>query len=212
MEVARMNAEVRTSIGRNQTKHLRRVGWLPAIVYGEGQNPQAISISEWEFEQHIKHHHKVYSLEIDGSHQDAYLQALQFDALTDRPQHVDFKRIDLDKPIEVDMEVTFIGHPVGLGKGGVLIKDNASLRIRCLPTEIPDSLEAAIGHMELNDFLTAKEVPLPQGVELASNPATPMCRVSMASKAPEATDEEPAEQQPPAEGEDESQPPAKPKE
>ena len=212
MEVARMKAEARTAIGRNKTKHLRNVGWLPAIVYGDGKEPQPISISEWEFEQHLKHHHKVYALEIDGTKQDAYLQALKFDVLTDRPQHVDFMRIDLNKPIELDVEISFLGHPVGASKGGTLIKDNTQVRIRCLPTAIPETLEVSVAGLDLNDVLLANQIELPEGVELAGEASTPICRVSAATRAQEDTPAEGDSAEGEGSGDSAGDSPAEPKE
>jgi large subunit ribosomal protein L25 len=218
MQVARIKAEARTAHGRNQLRGLRAQGWLPAVVYGEGKDPQSISVSEWELEQHIKHHHKVYRLEIGGTKEDAYLQDIQFDALTDRPRHADFKRIDLTKPIELEVEVGFVGHPVGLGKGGVLIKDHPAIRIRCLPTAIPEELPAAIGHLELDDSLLAKDVPLPEGVTLAVSPDLVVCHVTklvvqvVAAPAPAPVEGAPAEgAAAPAEGAAEKAAPAKDK-
>lgn len=206
MEVARLKAEPRTAIGRNQVRHLRTQGWLPAIVYGLGQEPVPIRVSEWELDQHIRHHHRVYRLEIEGAAQDAYLQDIQFDTLTDRPRHADFKRIDLDEPIELEVEVTLLGHPVGLGKGGVLIKDHQGLRIRCLPTAIPEELSASIAALEVDGALTAGEVSLPEGVELASDPGMVICHVAKAA-GPQPTEAAPAA---PAEGEGEEGAPEQP--
>lgn len=215
MEVARMKAEARTAIGRNKTKHLRKVGWLPAIVYGAGKEPEAISISEWELEQHLKHHHKVYALDIDGTKQDAYLQALKFDVLTDRPQHVDFMRIDLNKPIELDVEINFLGHPVGASKGGTLIKDHTQARIRCLPTAIPEAIEVSVAGLDINDVLLANQLELPEGVELVGDSNQPVCRVSAAAKAEEAAPEEggsPEGEGSEGSGDSAGEPPAEPKE
>lgn len=192
MQVARLKAEPRTAIGRNQVAHLRKEGWTPAVVYGDDKGPQPISISEWELEQHIKQHHKVYRLDIDGSQQDAYLQEIQFDALTDRPRHVDFKRIDLSKPIEVEVEVHLLGHPVGLGKGGVLIKDHQQVTIRCLPTAIPEEIEITITDLDLDQAVHAKDLPLPQGVELVVPPEMVICHVAKLVVAQTATPETPA--------------------
>lgn len=178
MQVARLKGEVRSAVGRTQVQSLRAQGWMPAIVYGEGKEPQPISISEWELEQHIKHHHRVYSLDIGGARQDAYLQDVQFDPLTDRARHADFKRIDLTKPIELEVEVAFSGHPVGLGKGGVLIKDHPKIKVRCLPTAIPDDVEVVIGHLEIDMGVTAKDVQLPEGVTLAVSPDLVVCHVA----------------------------------
>ena len=190
MKVANMKAEPRTAIGRNQTQHLRKEGWLPAVVYGQKKESIAISISQWEFEQHIKHHHKVYALDIGGQRQDAFLQDLQFNVLNDQPLHVDFRRIDLNEAMDVQVEITLIGHPVGLGKGGTLLKDNLKITISCLPTAIPEVVEVAIGHLDAGEALLAKDLALPDGVKLAVPDDTIICRVSgEAAPAPEEGEE-----------------------
>ncbi len=178
MQVARMKAETRTAIGRNQLRALRAKGWTPAVVYGEKKDPLSISISEWELEQHIKKHHKVFRLEIDGKSQDAMLQDIQFDVLTDHPIHCDFIRVDLTKPIEVEVEVAFAGYAVGIGRGGTLVKDHALIKVRCVPTAIPESLEVTVDSLDLDMSICAREVALPAGVELVSDGDLVVCHVA----------------------------------
>src|SRR5687767_5973295 len=134
MQVVRMKAERRSALGRNRLAALRAEGWMPAVVYGENQEALSISISEWELEQHVKAHHRVFQLDIAGQAQAAFLQDISWHATSDRPLHADFKRIDLTKPIEAEVEVALAGHPVGLSKGGTLVKDHFVIKIRCLPT------------------------------------------------------------------------------
>src|SRR6187549_4164670 len=100
MQVVRMKAERRTAVGRNQVAQLRAQGWLPAVVYGDGKEAVSIAISEWELEQHVKAHHKVFQLEVGGAAEAALLQEVSWHAVSDRPVHADFKRIDLTKPID----------------------------------------------------------------------------------------------------------------
>lgn len=178
MKVVRMKAERRTALGRNQVAQLRKEGWLPAVVYGESQDTQPIAISEWEMEQHLKAHHRVFNLDIGGATQSAMLHEVSFHATTDRPVHVDFKRIDLTKPTEAELEVTLIGHPVGLGKGGVLSKDHMVVRITCLPTSIPEGLEHDISALDVGDTLTAGQLSLPAGVTLVSPAHLSVCHVA----------------------------------
>lgn len=178
MNVIKMKAEPRTALGRNQVAQIRKEGWLPAIVYGDGKEPQPISVSEWELDQHVRQHHKVFHLDIAGQRQDAYLQEVRWDAITDRPVHVDFKRIDINKPIELEVEVSLLGYAVGLGKGGVMIKDHQTVRVRCLPLAIPESIEAKIAHLDVDQALLAKELVLPEGVTLASPPDMVVCHVA----------------------------------
>lgn len=178
MQVVRMKAERRTALGRNRVAQLRQQGWLPAVVYGDGKEPVSISISEWELEQHVKAHHRVFQLDIAGQAQAALLQEVTWENTSDHPVHVDFKRIDLNKPIETEVEVALAGHPVGLGKGGTLMKDHMKVVVRCLPTAIPDSIEHDISKLEIDGYLTAGELKLPQGLTLVSSPTMPICHVA----------------------------------
>lgn len=178
MQVVRMKAERRTALGRNRVAQLRQQGWLPAVVYGDGKEPVSISISEWELEQHVKAHHRVFQLDIAGQPQAALLQEVTWQNTADHPVHVDFKRIDLTKPIDTEVEVALAGHPVGLGKGGTLMKDHMTVLIRCLPTAIPDSIEHDISKLEIDGYLTAGELKLPEGLTLVSAPTMPICHVA----------------------------------
>ena len=178
MKVVPIKAERRTALGRNQVAQLRATGWMPAVVYGEGKEPMSISISEWELEQHVKAHHRVFQLDIGGQAQAAFLQEIAWQATTDRPLHADFKRIDLNKPIDADVEVALAGHPVGLSKGGTLVKDHVLLKVRCLPTEIPDHLEYDVTKVDLDQFIPASEIVLPKGVTLVSPPTMTVCHVA----------------------------------
>ncbi|MBM4060081.1 MAG: 50S ribosomal protein L25 [Planctomycetes bacterium] len=178
MKVVPMKAERRTALGRNQVARLRQQGWLPAVVYGEGKESVAIAVSEWELDQHVKARRKVYQLDIQGAPQAAYLQQVSWNAVDDRPLHADFKRIDLDKPIETAVEVTLLGHPVGISKGGTLVRDSSTIVVRCLPTEIPETLEHDVGKVELDEFVSASQIALPKGVTLVSPPTMTVCHVA----------------------------------
>jgi large subunit ribosomal protein L25 len=178
MQVVRMKAERREALGRNRVAQLRNQGWLPAVVYGEGKEALSIAISEWEMEQHIKAHHRIFQLDIAGQAQAALLQEVTWLNTSDRPQHADFKRIDLNKPIEVQVEVALSGHPVGLAKGGTLMKDHVAITVRCLPTAIPDAIPHDVSKLELDQYVTAGELKMPAGVTLVTPPTTSVCHVA----------------------------------
>lgn len=215
MQVVRMKAERRTALGRNRIAQLRAQGWLPAVVYGEGKEAVSISISEWELEQHIKAHHRVFQLEISGQPQAAFLQDIAWQATTDRPLHADFKRIDLNKPIEAEVEVALTGHPVGLSKGGTLMKDHVKITVRCLPTVIPDAIEHDVSKLELDQYVVASQLVMPAGVTLVTPANTSICHVAKivvqeAAPAPAAAEAAPAGDKPAAEGGDKDKAAAKP--
>lgn len=178
MKVVPMKAERRTALGRNQVAQLRSQGWMPAVVYGDGKESTSIAISEWELDQHVKGHHRVFMLDISGTPESAFLQEVSWHATTDRPVHADFRRIDLKKPIETDVEVNLMGYAAGLAKGGTLVKDHTVIRVRSLPTAIPDELEYDVTAVELDQIVTAGQIALPEGVTLVSPVNMPVCHVA----------------------------------
>ncbi|MDO8348700.1 MAG: 50S ribosomal protein L25 [Planctomycetota bacterium] len=188
MKVVPMKAERRSALGRNQVVQLRQQGWMPAVVYGDGQENIAVQVSEWELVQHCKAHHKVFNLMIGGATQAAFLQDVAWHAISDRPIHADFKRIDLTKPIDADVEVTLTGHPVGIAQGGTLVKDHVLIKVRCLPTEIPELIEHDVTKMDLDQEVLASQIVLPAAVKLVTPPNTTVCHVAklVAQAVPEA--------------------------
>lgn len=177
MQVAKIETERRTDTGRRRLQLLRAQGRMPAVIYGLGGESIAITLGQAEFEGHVRHHHRVFKATVDGRDEALYLQAVVWEPTSDRPIHADFKRIDMTKPITTKVEVVFLGHPVGLSKGGRTIHDIAAIDVTCLPLDLPESIEINIGHLEIDMKVLAKELPLPQGVKLAVPEDAVVCHV-----------------------------------
>lgn len=192
MEVAQMKAERRSALGRNQIKKLRAEGWMPAVVYGQGGESVSIQISEWELEQHLKARHKVFNLDVAGTNVESFLQAVSYKTTNDRPLHADFLRISFDKPIETVLEISLLGHPAGLSRGGVLVKDKLKIKVTAMPTKLPEVLEVKISGLNAGDYLRAKDLELTEGVELAVDGELAICHVTAAPVVKTEGDEEAA--------------------
>ena len=167
MDISTIEVEERTATGRNQVARIRAEGKVPAVLYGAGRASRHLSVMERELERHVRQHHKVFKLALEGKEQAIYLQEIQWDCLSDEPLHVDFRRIDLKKPIELTVELNYLGHPKGISKGGRLAKDMIQLKIRCLPVKIPDAIDIQVGELDVGDKILARELTLPEGVTLA---------------------------------------------
>ena len=178
MEITTIKAKPRTAVGKHPVRELRTQGYIPAVVYGDGKDPESVQVGEYDLVNHMRHHHRVFQLDVAGKQQSILLQDVQWDVLTDRVTHVDFKRIDLTKPISVLVEVMFLGHPVGIAKGGRLIKDHPEVRVKCLPMEIPESLEVNVASLDIDDKIVAKTVVLPKGVTLDMPAEAVVCHVA----------------------------------
>ncbi|MFT4511563.1 MAG: large subunit ribosomal protein L25 [Planctomycetota bacterium] len=192
MEIAQMKAERRSALGRNQIKKLRAEGWMPAVVYGQGGEPISIQISEWELEQHLKSRHKVFNLDVAGTQIESFLQDVSYKTTNDRPLHADFLRISFDQPIETVLEIALLGHPAGLARGGVLVKDRLRIKVTALPTKLPEILEVKISGLNCGDYLRAKDLVLSDGVALAVDAEDAICHVTEAPVAKAEGDEEEA--------------------
>ncbi len=186
MEVVTLNAELRDRLGRHRLASLRAEGLVPVVVYGGSTEPVHLQVAEHEIEQHMRKHHKVFHAKFDGKSESVLMHSVQQEPTSDRVVHIDFLRIDLTKPVHLEVELTWLGHPVGLAKGGRLVHDMSDLQITCLPTAIPESIEINVADLDVGMSIHAKDVVLPKGVELDVDPEAVVAHVVLQVEAPAA--------------------------
>ena len=83
MEVTTLKADERVLIGTNNVKRLRDAGKVPAVIYGGNGAPVHVELEGREVERELREHHRVFQLDVAGQTESVYLQAVQFDVLTD---------------------------------------------------------------------------------------------------------------------------------
>ncbi len=179
MEVTTLQVEKRDAVGSNQVARLRENGRVPCVIYGGELGSVNLSLDEADLARELRKHHRVFRLEMDGKTQGVFLQDIQFDVLTDQPLHIDLRRIDLDKPIRVIVDLAYLGHPAGASRGGELIKDKDAIEVDSLPHAVPDTIEVAVKDMDLGDAIKFKDLPLPDGVTIPEGEEdTVICHMS----------------------------------
>jgi large subunit ribosomal protein L25 len=149
----------RESVGKKATKALRNAGQVPCVIYG-GDQPMHFSAPELAFKNlvYTPDAHTV-EIEVDGTKVRAILQDIQFHPVTDRIIHIDFYQIFDDKEVTMTIPVKFIGNSKGVRNGGVLRKNNRKLRVKALPDNLPDFIEADITELKIGNklYVTALE-------------------------------------------------------
>lgn len=149
----------RESVGKKATKALRNAGQVPCVIYG-GDQPMHFSAPELAFKGlvYTPDAHTV-DIELEGTTYRAILQDIQFHPVTDRIVHVDFYQIFDDKEVTMIIPVKFVGSSKGVLNGGVLRKNNRKLRIKALPDNLPDFVEADITNLKIGNklYVTALE-------------------------------------------------------
>ena len=150
MKSITINGSKRESVGKKATKALRNAGEVPCVLYG-GDQPVHFSATELAFSQlvYTPNAHTVVIALDSGETLNAVLQDIQFHPVTDRILHVDFYQLFEDKEIAMNIPVRLNGNSKGVKNGGVLRKNNRKLRVKALPTNLPDTIEIDITPLKI---------------------------------------------------------------
>lgn len=153
-----INGQQRESVGKASTKALRNAGKVPCVVYG-GETPIHFSADILAFKDLVYTpdvHTVVIALE-DGTKVNCILQDIQFHPVNDNILHIDFYQIFDDKEVTMEIPVRIVGNSRGVRNGGVLRIVNRKLRVKALPANLPDFIEADITEMRIGHkmYITA---------------------------------------------------------
>lgn len=154
MKSITINGSKRESVGKVSTKALRNAGKVPCVLYG-GDNPLHFSADELSFSKLVytpNAHTVVITLE-DGSTHNAILQDIQFHPVSDKILHIDFYRLYDDKEVTMDIPVAIQGTSPGVIAGGVLRLNKRKLRVKALPKNLPDFIDADVSELEIGNKL-----------------------------------------------------------
>lgn len=168
-----LSAETRERVGKGASRALRREGRVPAVIYGNKQDPISIHLEEKALVKALMTGHFMNSVVmIEGTGKSAVRtlpKDVTFDVVTDRPVHVDFLRISEHATVTVAVPVVFVNEEKapGLKKGGVLNIVRHELELVCDASSIPDQIEIDVTGLEVGDSLHISAVTLPKGVESA---------------------------------------------
>lgn len=160
----------RQALGKQAVKKIREAKRIPAVVYGSGIKPTPIEIGADDFLRviHTKAGENVIiQLAISGSknfEKTVVIKEIQHEPITDAVQHVDFNVISLTEKIKVKVPLQVKGEPPGVKEGGVLDVVHHEIEVECLPTNIPERLEADISALKIGDTIHIKELGFPKGV------------------------------------------------
>ncbi len=169
---ATLKATLRESIGSGQSRRLRNDGLLPAVVYGLGMEPVSIALSAREFTNALKTEagsNVILNLEVGKNKYTTLAREIQRHPYKNEFLHIDLIQIDLTQKVEANVQINFLGTPVGVkDEGGLVQTINSTITVSTLPSSIPSSLDLDISELNVGENATALDVKLPEGVELAS--------------------------------------------
>jgi large subunit ribosomal protein L25 len=167
-----LSAETRERAGKGASRAMRREGRVPAVVYGNKEEPLAIHLEEKALIKAMSNGHfmnSVVMIDHPGGQARTLPKDVQFHPVSDRPLHVDFLRISEHSKVTVNVPIRFTGEDQsrGIKRGGVLNAVRHELELVCDAAEIPDEIEVSLAGMDIGDSLHISAVTLPGGVESA---------------------------------------------
>ena len=171
-EVLTLAAEMREGVGKGASRSLRRQGRVPAVLYGNKQDPQAIHVEEKALYRLLMTGHfmnSVVMVDVGGTPVRTLPKDVAFDPVTDRPVHADFLRISEHATVTVLVPVRFTdeaGSP-GIKRGGVLNVVRHELELICDAASIPDDVEVALTGFNVGESIHISSVTLPAGTRSA---------------------------------------------
>ncbi|MBL8757181.1 MAG: 50S ribosomal protein L25 [Phycisphaerae bacterium] len=160
-----LKAHPRPRLGSRYARRDRAKGLLPAVIYGHGAAPVAVSFEGVAAVKLIESGEKVFRLELQGAsaEQMILLKDLQFDYLGDTIVHADFARVDLDERVRTRVHIELQGEAKGLKTAGaILMHPTNEIEIECRVRDLPDRIVVEVGELDVDQQITAGEVKLPQ--------------------------------------------------
>lgn len=159
--------------GKGGAPALRRAGSIPAVVYGAHQTSTPITIEARAFEKVLREAGEatIVSLAGLGEALPTLIHEVDRDPLTNHPRHVDFYAVTKGEKVEVAIPLSFVGVSPAVEAGANLVKVMHEVEVEADPMNLPHDIEVDLSLLKvINDQIRAKDLTLPKGVELMSEP------------------------------------------
>lgn len=168
----KLKAEKRGDTGKGVARKLRAGGRVPAVLYGHAQDSLPLSVDAKELYR-ILHtgagSNVLVDLIVDGKTHLTMPREVQQNHIKGQLVHVDFLIVNRNETITIDVPVREIGESPGVKAGGVVEHHLFELHVECLPSDVPEAIDADISTLELGDALRVGDIPAPRGVTILTN-------------------------------------------
>ena len=188
---ATLKVSHRDVFGSRATRRLRREGFVPGVVYGQGGEARPFQVPARELRTLLSEGHTLLDLELDGSAAvPVVIKEQQNHPVRGEVLHLDCLEVRLDEEIQAEVAVELEGadQAPGVREGGVLEHVTREITVEALPTEIPEQITVDVSEMEINDTINLAAIQIPSGVKLMADEPE---EITIATLSPPRVEEEP---------------------
>tara|TARA_Y100000590_G_scaffold452924_1_gene596967 strand:- start:6 stop:740 length:735 start_codon:yes stop_codon:yes gene_type:complete len=159
----------RDKTGKSNSKQLRNIGKIPAVIYGDKKEPAYISIDYPKIAKELattSFFSTVFSLKLEKKKIKVLPREIQTDPVNDKPVHIDFLRVNDESKINISVPIIFLNEEKspGLKSGGVLNVVRREIDLICKIKNIPEKLEADLSNLEVGSVIHMSDIKLEEDV------------------------------------------------
>jgi large subunit ribosomal protein L25 len=164
MKEVTLKVYARTDTGKGVARKLRSNGKLPAVIYGQDEEPVAVDLEHHKLAATMRKaegEKLLINLNIDGkeSEKKALIKEIQRDPVSGKMLHIDFQHISMDAKIKIEVPVKIEGVADGVkNQGGIMSWNIRKVMVQCLPADIPDKITLDVSHMTIHDSIHVKDL------------------------------------------------------
>ena len=186
-----LKAEKRENLRLSETKSIRKRGFIPAIIYGQGVEPTTVSVESIELLKTMRDEGRnaIITLDItDGEKVDVMLHEYQNDPVKGDVTHLDFYVVDMTEAMDVEVSVHLEGEAIGAKDGGILQQPLYELQVRAMPRDIPEEIVVNITELSIGDSLSVSDLPVSDKYEFLDEAETTIAVVLPPEEEEESTE------------------------
>lgn len=166
MEQKVLNGAVRLELKKGASRRLRRLGKIPAILYGHsGTSPITIDAREFAHEFKQISENTIINLQVGDKAYDVLVKDFQEDILKGRITHIDFYEIERGKLLRTNVPIHTTGTPMGVREGGILETMLYTIEVECLPKDIPANIEIDVTGLDIGGSIHVRDIEPPENVK-----------------------------------------------
>jgi len=192
-----MNIKIEAITRNNKLKSdltkLRNDGFIPAIIYGEGEKGTKIAIRKIEFQRiygNLVGETAFYDITVDGKTYSAFLKEKQIHPVTREFTHLDFLELHKGKTITLEIPINYVGEAPGVHAGGLMDVLKRSIEISCLPKDVPEEIEVDISKLNIGDSIHFADINLSDKLETSMTDVTTLVAIRAPKQEVEEQEEE----------------------
>jgi len=182
MEHIELKVSPREKLTKGGLNKARRSGKIPAQLYGKEIAPMSMFLDGQEFANVARHitESMIIDLNLDGKKYPALMKEIQKETLSGKILHIDFNLVERGQKLHVKVPLHLVGIAKGVREGGILEHAIHDIEVECEPDALPEKIEVDISGLEANHALHLRDIPIPHGVKLLTNPETVIAIIKFA--------------------------------